>query len=147
MRGFSSSLFRWITVAGFGSRRFYFRRNQAEFPVTHQSACDLRYEPFSGRCATGCASIDALRRINNSVNIEDPHEISFIREALAAFARRLSPKGRPRASSGTAGPSSQANILAATRGSFRQRQNPEKTSHGKSQRFPAAASAAAATPA
>ena len=150
MRGVSSSLFRWVTAAVFGSRRFYFRRKQAEFPVTHQYACNLRYEPFPGRCAAGRASIDALRPTNNSVNIEDPHEISFIREAPATFARRLSPKGRPRASSGTAGPSSQANILAATRGFFRQRKNPEKTSsHGKSQwlaatsaNYPAAAAPA-----
>ena len=149
MRGVSSSLFRWITVAVFGSRRFYFRRNQAEFPVTHQSVCNLRYEPLLGRCATGRASIDALRRTNNSVNIEDPHEISFIREALAAFARRLSPKGRPRpiASSGIAGQTPQANILAATRGSFRQRQNPEKISYSRSQRLAAESASAAAAPA
>ena len=145
MRGVSSSLFRWVTVAEFGSSRFHFRRKQAEFPVTHQNACNLRYEPFAGRCAAGRASIDALRRTNNSVNIEDQHEISFIREALAAFARRLSPKGRPRASSGIATQSRpQADILAATRGFFRQRQNPEKTSHGKSQRLSAACAAAAA---
>jgi len=148
MRGVSSSLFRWVTAAVFGSRRFYFRRKQAEFPVTHQYACNLRYEPFPGRCAAGRASIDALRRTNNSVNIEDQHEISFIREALAAFARRLSPKGRPRASSGIATQSRpQANVLAATRGSFRQRQGPEKTSDGRPQRLSATSTAAAAAPA
>jgi len=150
MRGVSSSLFRWVTAAVFGSRRFYFRRKQAEFPVTHQYACNLRYEPLPGRCAAGRASIDALRRTNNSVNIEDPHEISFIREARAAFARRLSPKGWPRASSGIATQSrSKANILAATRGSFCQRQDPEEISHCKSQRLSATTttSAAGAAPA
>ena len=147
MRGVSSSLFRWITVAVFGSKRFYFRPEQAEFPVAHQSACNLclLYLPFIGRCAAGCASVDALRRTNNSVTIEDPHEISSIRETLATFARRLSPKGRPPfASSGDAGQSSQAHILAATRGPFRQRQNPEKIKQCHPQRFAAAAAATAA---
>src|SRR5437763_16172003 len=114
MRGVFSSLFRCITVALFGSRRFYFRREQAEFPVTHQTAWDLSDEPVRGRCAAGRASIDALRLPNNSVNIEDSHEISFIRETLAAFARKFPPKGRPRrASSGRADQSRpQAHILA-----------------------------------
>src|SRR5438270_14016163 len=118
MRGVFSSLFRWITVAVFGSRRFYFRPEQAEFPVTHQTAWDLDLsdEPVRGRCAAGCASIDALRLTNNSVNIEDLNEISFIRETFATFARRFPPKGRtPRPLSGRAAESSpQANILAAT---------------------------------
>src|ERR1043166_1630274 len=96
MRGLFSSLFRWLTAAAFGSRRFYFRPEQAEFPVAHQSACNLLYGPFRGRRADGRASIDALRFHNNSVNIEDPHEISFIRETFAPFAWRLPPKGRPR---------------------------------------------------
>src|SRR5919108_6061628 len=114
MRGVFSSLFRWLTVAIFGSRRFYFRPEQAEFPVAHQSACDLLEKPFPGRCATGRASTDALRRLNNSVNIEDPHEISFIRETLAAIARRFPPKGRsPFASSRDARKSPQKDILAA----------------------------------
>src|SRR4029077_15391372 len=95
MRGVFTSLFRWIIATIFDSRRFYFRRKQAEFPVTHQTAWDLSDEPVRGRCVAGCASTDALRLTNNSVNIEDLHEISFIRETLAAFARRFPPKGRP----------------------------------------------------
>ena len=115
-----------------GSRRF-FRPKQAEFPVTHQTAWDLDLsdEPVRGRCAAGRASIDALRLTNNSVNIEDSHEISFIGETLAAFARRFPPKGRPpRPLSGRAAKSSpQTNILAATCGIFwRKRQDREKSS-------------------
>src|ERR1700730_826825 len=129
MRGVFSSLFRLLTVATFDSRRFYFRPEQAEFPVTHQSVCNLLNGPFQGRCATGRASIDALRRTNNSVNIEDLYEISFIRETFAAFARRFPPKGRsPSASSGDAGPSSsQKNLLAAIGGFFQQRHDREKS--------------------
>src|SRR3954469_23178333 len=129
MRGVFSSRFRWLTVAIFGSRRFYFRPEQAEFPVTHQSACDLRNGPFQGRYAAGRASIDALRRTNNSVYIEDQYEISFTRDTLATFARRFPPKGRSSlASSGDAGPSPQENLLATTHGSFQQRQDREKPS-------------------
>src|SRR4051794_34568556 len=129
MRGRFSSRFRWLTVAIFGSRRFYFRPEQAEFPVTHQSACDLRNGPFLGRYAAGRASIDALRRTNNSLYIKDPYEISFTREALAAFARRFPSKGRsPVASAGDAGQSPQENLLATPCGYFQQRQVGEKTS-------------------
>ena len=131
MRGFFSSLFRWLTAAAFGSRRFYFRPEQAEFPAAHQSACNILQEPFRGRRAAGCASIDALRSYDNSVNIEDPHEIAFIRETFAPFAWRLPPKGRsPRAASVTsAGPNPEKDILAETGGAFWQRQRPKETRH------------------
>jgi len=127
MRGGFSSLLRCLTVALFGSRRFYFRPEQAEFPVAYQSVCDLLENPFRGRCATGGASTDALRRLKNSVNIEDQHEISFIRETLAPFARGLPPKGRSSsAPSGDARQSSQKDILAANSGIFRRQQDREK---------------------
>lgn len=153
MRGVFSSLFRWITVAVFGSKRFYFRPEQAEFPVTHQSVCNLFDRPFRGSSVAGRASIDALRLINNSVNIKDtyPNEISFIRETSATFAWRLSPKGRPpTASSGDASASSEEDILAKTRGIFLQRQNREEASQCQcqcqcqSQRRAASTAAAAA---
>ena len=143
MRGVFSSRFRLLTVATCGSRRFYFRPEQAEFPVTHQSVCNLLNGPFQGRYATGRASIDALRPTNNSVNIEDLYEISFIRETFAPFAWRLPPKGRsPRAASITgAGPSPEKDILAETGGAFWQRQRPKETRH----RFPEWRAATAAS--
>src|SRR5438105_14847408 len=92
MRGFFSSRLRWLTVAV--CERSYFRPEPAEFPVAYQCACKFLERPLRGRRAAGCASIDALRSHIHSVNIHYPHEISFIREATAAFARWLSPKGR-----------------------------------------------------
>ena len=145
MRGAFSSLVRWLTVAVFGSRRFYFRPEQAEFPVAHQSF-DFLHRPFPGRCAAGRASFDALRSTNNSVNIEDPNEISFIGETSATFARRFPPKGRsPFPSSRDAADCSEINLLATACGFFQQWQDRQKTSQCQSQRFIATASAAAAT--
>jgi hypothetical protein len=119
MRLLASSLLRWMTVAAYGSRRVHFRREEAEFPAASQNACRLLEGPFRGRRATGCASIDALRSFNNSVNIEDQHEISLIRETSAPFARWLPKKGRSRpASAGDARESSAENILAAVPGIF-----------------------------
>ena len=121
MRGGLSSLIRWLTEAVFGSIRPYFRREQAEFPVTHPSACNLLYGPLPGWCAAGRASIDALRCTNNSVNIEDQHEISFIREATAAFARRLSAEGRAFSSARDPRQHAKENLVAAVCGVFYQR--------------------------
>ena len=119
MRLLASSLLRWMTVAAYGSRRVHFRREEAEFPAASQNACRLLERPFRGRRATGCASIDALRSFNNSVNIEDQHEISLIRETSAPFAWWLPKKGRSRpASAGDARESSAENILAAFPGIF-----------------------------
>jgi hypothetical protein len=120
MRGFSSSLLRWVTVAACGSRRIYFRPKEMEFPMAWQNACSLLERPDRGHRAAGCASIDALRLCYNSATIKDQHEISSIRETSATFARRLSPKRRsPFAFSRYASASSQKNILAANRGIFR----------------------------
>src|SRR5215212_818132 len=140
MRGVFSSPLRWLNSAVFGSRRSYFRPEQAEFLVTHQTFVD---RPFRGRWVTGCASIDALRSTNNSVNIEETHEISFIRETFAPFARRIPPKGRsPGASSGHASDCSQENLLAATCSFFHQRQHRQKTGRRQwSQWFAATAAA------
>src|SRR5438876_2889963 len=77
MRLSASPLLRWLTVALCGSRRVYFRREEAEFPAASQNACRLLVSTFGGRRVTGCASIDALRPFNNSVNLEDKNEISF----------------------------------------------------------------------
>jgi hypothetical protein len=142
MRGFSSSPFRWLIVAAFGSKRVHSRPEEAEFPVARQSAC--RLQPFPGQRAAGCASIDALRSYNNSVNIEDPHEISSIWETLAPIAWRLSPKGRsPFAQSRRAGQSCSEDILATHRGFFWKWQKRGETSAVRdgfnSQRFITAA--------
>ena len=144
MRGFFSSPVRWLTVAAFGSRRRYSRRKQAEFPVTHQSSYKFVDLPSLGRCATGRASIDALRCTNNSVNIEDPHEISFIGETFATFARRLPPKERSQSAlSRDTGGCSQENVLATAGRLFQQRQRRQETSRYKPQWFITASTAAA----
>ena len=145
MRGVFSSLFRSLVMAAFGSRRSYFRPEQAEFPAAHQSF-DFVNRPFRGRCVAGCASTDALRSINNSVNIEHQHEISFIRETLAPFARRFPPKGRSSvASSEHAYQRPQANLLAAFPGLLQQRKRRQETGQcQQSQWFRAAAAATTA---
>jgi hypothetical protein len=115
MRGLASSLFRSFTVAAYGSSRF--RSDEAEFSVTSRNADNL-IGLFLGQRVAGCASVDALRPPNHSINIKDQYEISSIRETLAPFARRLSPKGRPFALSKCAGETSKENILAKSRGLF-----------------------------
>src|SRR5947209_559227 len=114
-RGFISSLLRWLTGAAYGSRRVHFRLEEAGFPAS-QNACRLLEGISQSPRAAGCASIDALRPFSNSVNIEDQHEISSIRETIASFARRPPSKGRPKAAlSRRASESSEENILAASR--------------------------------
>ncbi len=115
VRPLASPLIRCLTGAAHGSRRVHFRREEAEFPVASQNACRLLEGPFRGRRAAGCASIGALRPFNNSVNLEDQHEISFTRETFAAFARRVPKTGRSRSwsASGRARESSQEDVLAA----------------------------------
>ena len=117
MRGVFSSLFRSLVMAAFGSRRSYFRPEQAEFPAVHQSF-DFVNRPLGGRCPAGCASIDALRSTNNSVIIEHQHEISSIGETFPPFAgRKFPPKGRASAASSEhASKCPQENLLAAVRG-------------------------------
>jgi len=138
MRLLASSLFRWLTVAVYGSN--HSRPDAVEFPAAWQNAVwTLR-----GRRAAGCASVDALRPFNNSVNIEDKHEISFIRETLAPFARRVPTERRPPALSRRAGESAQENILAKSRGIFWQRRNWKETGARFTQWFAPASAAAGA---
>ena len=149
MRGGFSSRIRWLIMAAFGSRRSYFRPEQAEFPVTYQSF-DFVNRPFRGRCVTGCASTDALCSTNNSVNIELQHEISSIRETSAPFARRFPPKGRSTAASSEhAHQRPKENLLATIPGLLQQRKWRQKTGQRQhSQWFSATATTArAATPA
>lgn len=90
-RVFASLLDPWPTNAGGRLSRLHSRRHEAEFPAA-QIASQLRI--LRDAPAADRASNDALRPHNNSVNIEDQHEISFIRERLAAFARRRPTEGR-----------------------------------------------------
>jgi hypothetical protein len=148
MRLPASSLLRCLTVAAHGSRRVHSRRKEAEFPAASQNACRLLEGPFRGRRAAGCASIGALRSFNNSVNIEDQHEISFIRETLAPSARRVPKTGRSRswsALSGHARESSQEDVLAAGGCFFWQRSAGSKTGCAIAQRHAATRTAGAQT--
>src|SRR5438876_10934203 len=92
-RGFSSSRFDWLTTAGCIPRRFYFRRDEAEFPAASQTACNLW--TFRGPRATDRASLDALRPFNNWANTEDQNEFLSTGETPAPGARSVSTKGRP----------------------------------------------------
>ena len=129
MRVLASSLFRWLTVAVYGSN--HSRPGEVEFPAAsprHCGAGSLFEGPFRGQRAAGCASIDALCPFNNWVNLEDQYEISFIRETLAPFARRVPTVGRsPALSRNARGESSQENILAEGRRIFWQRRKRKET--------------------
>ena len=134
MRVLASSLVRWLTAACI-SKRGHFRRRETEFPAASQNACRLLEGTFRGPRVAGCASIDALRQFNNSVNLEDHNEISFIREALAASARRTPTTGRSKAASPRGAlESPQENILAAISSIFWKWRSCEKV-RGFSQRF------------
>src|SRR5437879_6302433 len=130
MRGFASSLLRWLTMAVGGSTRVHFRLDEAEFPAASQNACKLLERTLPGLRAVDCASIDALRPFNNWINLEDQYELLFTRETPAPFARRAPTMGRSPALPRSARETSQENILAASRRVFwkRQRQRRKKAS-------------------
>jgi hypothetical protein len=90
---FALLLFRWLTKADRSSRS-HSRQFEVEFPAAAQTACQLTKRTLWGSPIADRASIDALHPHNNWVNIEDQHEISFIWEKLAAFARRVPIPGR-----------------------------------------------------
>lgn len=142
MRGFASSLLRWLTVAAGGSTRVHFRLDEAEFPAASQSACKLLERTVPGSDVVDCASRDALRRFNNWVNLEDQYELLFTREAPAPFARRVPTIGRSPALPGNARESSQENILAASRSILWKRHGRKKASDRVAQWHPALATAA-----
>ena len=128
MRGFASSVLGWLAGAACGSKRIHFRRNEMEFPAASQNACNVLERALRGSDAADGASIDALRLFNNWINIEDQHELSFIRETLAPFARRSPTKGRSAfASAGRSGESSQENILEEAGRTFWKRQRPKES--------------------
>ena len=115
MRTFASSLFRCLRAPACDSRQVHFRLNEVEFPPASQSACKLFEWTLGDSRAADCASIDALRPFNNWVKLRNQHELLFIWETLAPFARRGPPQGQPRTLSGSAGESetSKKDILAA----------------------------------
>lgn len=137
MRTFASWLFRWPTMAVYGSRRVHFQHDRTEFPMAWPSACN-----FKGSRAADCASIDALRPFFNWVKFKDIYETSFIRERRPAFARRIPPARRSSALSRRGRESSQENILAATGCIFRKRTKKAEADAGGAQRHAAIASSA-----
>ena len=120
MQIIASLMDHWLTCAGCLSN--YSRRNEAEFPAA-QTANKLR--TLRGLPAADGASFDALRPNENSVNLKDQYEISFIREKSAAFARRLPTKGRwsLALSAGDPKSASEKNVLAKNHSAFHQRKN------------------------
>jgi len=129
-------LFRWLTRVE-RSRRSHSRQLEVEFPATAQTACQLTKRTLWGLPTADRASIDALHPHNNWVNIEDQHEISFIWEKLAAFARRVPIPGRT--SLWRLSPDRQnsrrKNILATHCRIFFQREDCEQTSRVITQRL------------
>ena len=134
MRTFASSLLRWLSTPAYGSRRVHFRLNEAEFPAASQSACKLSEWTLGDSRAADGASIDALRPFNNWVNLKDQHELLFIRETAAPFARRIPTQRQwpfPRSSRGSEGP--KENILAAGGCIFWRWQGRKEASNGGAQ--------------
>jgi hypothetical protein len=142
--GFALLLFRWLTQADRSSRSNS-RQFEVEFPAAAQTACQLPKRALWGSPAADRASTDALHPHNNWVNIEDQHEISSIREKLAAFARRVPTQrrssrwqfARDRENPG------QENILATHRRIFFKWKNCEQAGRVVTQRFAAAGAAGA----
>jgi len=141
MRGFASSLLRWLTVTVRGS--IFFRYDEAEFPAASQTACNLVERTERGSRAADSAPSDALRPLNNRLNIQDTqYELSFIRETPAPFAGRFSTKERsPGAPFARDRESAQENILAAARCAFWKRQKHKEAGHCIAQRYATAAAA------
>ena len=135
LRGFSSSLFHWLTVTVCASRRVHFRRKEAEFPAApsrYGGTCNLKGKVFVGWRAADCVpkAFGALRPSNKLINIEDQHELSFIRETLAPPAWPLATTRRTFAPPRRAPAASQENILATDRGIFWNWTGTEETCSG-----------------
>jgi hypothetical protein len=122
---FVSLLARWFMDVGRRSFRITSRCHEAKFPAATQTADKLFARTFRGSQAADGASIDGLRPHYNWVNIEDQHEISFIRETLAAFARRFPTTGRRSLTLSRLRPEGAGEeiVVANNHGFFHQRQN------------------------
>ena len=124
-KNFASLLLRWFTDAGRRSFRIHPRGHEAKFPAAIQTAHKLFEWTFGGSRAADGASSDGLRPHYNWVNIEDQHEISFIRETPAAFAGRIPTTGRQSLtlSKFRAKSPGQENVVATNHGFFHERQH------------------------
>jgi hypothetical protein len=112
-RGLSSSRSDWLSKTGCILRRFYFRRDEVEFPAASQTGCSLW--TFRDSRVADRASLDALRQLNN-LKIKDQHELAFIRGTPAPWARSASTSERARTFPRAAPAGSEAeNILATHR--------------------------------
>ena len=89
MRIFASLLRRWLSAPACGSRKVYFRLDEAEFSAASQSACNLfDWTIGDSRAADGVPNVSgALRPFNNWVKREDYYELLFIRKTLTPLAR------------------------------------------------------------
>ncbi len=145
IRCFVPSLLRWLIVTAYGS--MFFRHDEAEFPAAPQTACNLLGRTERGSRAPDSAPSDALRPLNNRLNIQDiQYELSFIRETPAPFAGRLSTEGRsPGAPFARDCESAQENILAVARCTFWKRQKHKEAGYCIAQRFATTAAAYAQT--
>jgi hypothetical protein len=115
MLGFASITLRSLCQALNGSRRVRSQLQPTEFPLALPNACKLLELAPRGRHVADCVpKFGTLRPIYDWVNIEDQHELTFIRETFAPFARRVSLSAqRPRASARrTVESACEKNILA-----------------------------------
>ena len=115
MRIFASLLRRWLSAPACGSRKVYFRLDEAEFSAASQSACKLFEWTVSDSRAVDGASIDALRSFNNWFKLKDQHELLFIRKTLTPLARwgPTQRKSRTISASARSSENSEKDILAA----------------------------------
>src|SRR5256714_14725027 len=127
-RGSSSSRFNWLSKTGCNSEQFYHQHDETEFPMASQTDCNFWIRDSR---AADCVRLGrTLRPLNNLVKIEDQHELAFIREKPAPWARSVSTQGRARTFSRATRTGTEAeNILATHRRFFcRQRRRPKETS-------------------
>ena len=112
-------LLRWLSALASSSRQRDSRLKEVEFPTASQSASKYSEWTLDDWRAADGASFDALRPFNNWFKPKDQHELLFIWETLASFARRLPTQGRwTLASSAGRSESSKKDILAAHRRIF-----------------------------
>ena len=117
MRIFASLLRRWLSAPARGSRKVYFRLDEAEFSAASQSACNLfDWTIGDSRAADGVPNVfGALRPFNNWVKREDYYELLFIRKTLTPLARwgPTQRKSRTISASARSSENSEKDILAA----------------------------------
>src|SRR4030095_1131786 len=88
-RGTSSSRTVQLSKTGCILRPLYFRQDEVEFPTASQTDRTFR----DSRAADCVRPRRTLRPLNN-LNIEDQHELAFIRETPASRTRSVSTSGR-----------------------------------------------------